>query len=121
MKKIVTICDKCGKQIDDAYVTLKYGTDEPLEYCEACGKRLRTALSAFLNIKSDPEPEGEPKPLPRPKKTERAKLDMPKVFALRKAGWTWQKIGDEFGVTDSTIINHVRAYQEVHKDDDDTV
>lgn len=122
MKKVIIVCDKCGKQIDDADVTLRFGTEEPMEFCAACGKRLKMALSThiqtFLNT---PEPEGEPKPLPRRKKTERADIDMPKVFALRRAGWSWQKIGDEFGVTDSTVINHVRAYQEEHKDDDDTV
>lgn len=43
------------------------------------------------------------------------KLDMGKVGALRKAGWSWEKIGDEFSVSAQTVINHWNAHQEANK------
>ncbi len=39
----------------------------------------------------------------------KADLDMGKVKALRKAGWTMAKIADEMGVTPGTICNRLKA------------
>lgn len=36
-------------------------------------------------------------------------LDMGKVRALRNAGWTFNKIGDEMGVSSQTIANRLKA------------
>lgn len=38
-------------------------------------------------------------------------IDMGKVGALRKAGWSWAKIGDEFSVSATTVMNHWEEYQ----------
>lgn len=39
----------------------------------------------------------------------RKTLDMGKVRALRKAGWTLDKIADEMGVSTSTIANRLKG------------
>lgn len=44
----------------------------------------------------------------RPVKT---KLDMGKVGALRNAGWSWEKVGEEFGVSAATVYQHWKAYE----------
>lgn len=42
------------------------------------------------------------------KKTyKRVQLDMGKVKALRKAGWSFEKIAEEFKCSTQTIINHL--------------
>ena len=38
----------------------------------------------------------------------RKKLDDGKMLALRRAGWTYQRIAEEMGCTDQTVINHIR-------------
>ena len=37
----------------------------------------------------------------------RVQLDMGKVKALRNAGWSFEKIADEFNCSTQTIINHL--------------
>ena len=38
----------------------------------------------------------------------RKKLDDGKMLALRKAGWTYEKIADEMGCSPQTVINHIK-------------
>ena len=44
-------------------------------------------------------------------KVERKKLDTPKMIALRKAGWTYDKIADEMGCSTQTVINHIKKQE----------
>lgn len=37
-------------------------------------------------------------------------IDIAKAKALRAAGWSYEKIADEFGCSTQTIINHMKAY-----------
>ena len=50
----------------------------------------------------------EPKQEQKPKKL----LDTPKMVALRKAGWTYEKIADEMGCSPQTVINHIKKVTE---------
>lgn len=63
---------------------------------------------AAVEAVPDPEP---PKPKPAPKKpTGRSggkKVDWGKAAALRKAGWSYDKIGDELGVSGVTVSAHL--------------
>lgn len=65
--------------------------------------------------KKEPEEVAKPKAAAKPKKKTvskaRKEIDMGKVGALRNAGWSWEKIGDEFSVSAQTVINHWNAYQ----------
>lgn len=45
----------------------------------------------------------------KPPVKEKAPLDMGKVKALRRAGWSYDKIGDEMGVSGPTISNRLKA------------
>lgn len=38
----------------------------------------------------------------------RQKLDDGKMLALRRAGWTYDKIADEMGCSPQTVINHIK-------------
>jgi len=60
----------------------------------------------------EPEPEPEPKK-PAPKKPAgKINIDMGKVKALRNAGWSYDKIGDEMGVSAQTIANRMKEYEQ---------
>ncbi len=55
-------------------------------------------------------PKAEPKKAPDPKKQGAKKdIDMGKVKALRKAGWTLEKIADEMGCSAQTIANKLKG------------
>lgn len=42
------------------------------------------------------------------KKSKKKPLDDGKMLALRKAGWTYEKIADEMGCSPQTVINHIK-------------
>ena len=56
----------------------------------------------------DPEPKKAPE-----KKTSSKKrpLDDAKMIALRKAGWSYEKIADEIGCAVQTVINHIKEFE----------
>ena len=37
------------------------------------------------------------------------KIDMGKLMALRKAGWSYEKIADEMGISPQTVANRLKA------------
>lgn len=53
------------------------------------------------------KPKAAPKAAPKPKK----ELDIGKVKALRKAGWTLEKIADEMGVSSPTISKSLKEVE----------
>lgn len=61
-------------------------------------------VKSFSNYQ---KPKKETASVLKKKKTPSSKrdLDMGKIKALRKAGWTLAEIGDEMGVTSRTISN----------------
>lgn len=63
------------------------------------------------SVKIEPMPEllqkEEPKTVKREPKNKKT-LDMGKVKALRKAGWSLDKIADEMGVSPQTIANRLK-------------
>lgn len=122
MRKITYFCDRCGKQItgnlirigahfidtaDEEIIDEEWGAD----LCRDCYEIVDDAT-----MKAIKEVEEKPKPAPKPKKPNnrpapnKVDIDMPKVFALRKAGWSLDKIGEEFGVSGQTVANHIAAY-----------
>lgn len=109
MKKIIYSCDYCGKEITEKVYTFVVGSrdgegiclsDSPLgswdpDICENCLDRFLMAVRPGKIL-----PEAEEK------KTDK-QIDMAKVFALRNAGWSLEKIGKEFGVSGQTIANRI--------------
>lgn len=113
MCKITYYCDRCGKKapsvVQIGYRTINVETGEPEDYefgaelCVDCFDLVDKATMAAVNTKEPPKVKKKP--------TGKKDIDMPKVLALRKAGWTFKMIGIEFGVTDQTIINRIRAWE----------
>ena len=104
MKKIIYVCDYCGKEIQEKVWTFLLGwrdeensvelNDSPLgvnDICESCMKKLLSAIA----------PPKEPKQPPK------KSVDMGKILALRKAGWTLERIGKEIGVSAQTVANRL--------------
>ena len=58
------------------------------------------------------EPEPEPKKSASKKPAGKINIDMGKVKALRDAGWSFDKIGDEMGVSAQTIANRMKEYEQ---------
>ena len=59
-------------------------------------------------VQEDPKPKKEkPADAKKPGKPKK-KLDDGKMLALRKAGWTYEKIADEMGCSTQTVINHIK-------------
>ena len=56
-------------------------------------------------VQEDPKPKKEK---PADAKKTKKKLDDGKMLALRKAGWTYEKIADEMGCSTQTVINHIK-------------
>ena len=46
------------------------------------------------------------------KTKKRVIIDIGKVKALRAAGWSYDKISEEFGCSPQTIINHLNSHKE---------
>lgn len=63
--------------------------------------------------REDPKPL-QPSDLLEPEPSEggrdKKKLDDGKICALRRAGWTWDKIADEMHCSAQTALNHYNAY-----------
>ena len=122
MRKITYFCDRCGEEIMGTVMRLSTcfvdpAADEVIdqdfgaELCRKCYEIVNEAtMKAIQNKEENPAPK--PKKInhrPAPNKVD---IDMPKVFALQKAGWSLDKIGEEFGVSGQTISNHIKAYNE---------
>lgn len=53
----------------------------------------------------------EPKKVQKKEPTNKKDIDMGKVKALRKAGWTLEKIADEMGCSAQTIANKLKGVE----------
>lgn len=51
----------------------------------------------------------EPKKVQKKEPTNKKDIDLGKVKALRKAGWTLEKIADEMGCSAQTIANKLKG------------
>ena len=136
MRRMEFYCDACGKRVErkdslfclelhecsiDKGETFQIQQGDLGDVCEECF----TKIYAFINgkkqdlEKEDPEEEPEAKE-EAPKKTrarkaqKRIQLDYGKMVALHRAGWTMNKIADEFGCSPNTIKAHMtKAYEAV--------
>lgn len=60
--------------------------------------------------KMDPEVKAQPKAQPK-QAAGKKRLDDAKMLALRKAGWSYEKIADEMRCATQTVINHIREME----------
>lgn len=101
----------------------------PLEDLQKAQVYLGWAIESFGTDKTEPIKTEKPKPKPAPAKPKKSakkpgpkkkQLDIGKMNALRKAGWSIPKIADEMGVSAPTIRKHLTAmeYPDPNKDGD---
>ena len=120
MRKITFYCDRCGKMVDGLkYQLAVYWTSEEdlnldpweletgADLCRDCYKEIDDMV-AFMVENPTIHFDGGKQIVPKdPKKqNNRAKLDIGKIGALLRAGWSMAKIADEMGVSAQTIANH---------------
>lgn len=114
MRKITYYCDRCGKVITDEVHILGHQVIDPdsgeltlqewgAELCKDCFEWVDAAtMTAIRDVRKEAPQKKTP--------VNKADIDMGKVFALRDAGWSLDKIGEEFRVSGQTIANHITAY-----------
>lgn len=132
MRKVQILCDRCGKQISGLPIHLipVYAVDvhgkkdeqdmppqikkqQGRDYCEECIVKILDFCN-FLPMEKSKNAEAavSPKADKTTKKSEKAhvkkiRLDMGKVMALKRAGWSNEQIADEFGTTPGTIATSI--------------
>ena len=139
-------CDRCGKLIDlDQYDNTGYikwswrnifdpadvSPDSPLEKCDYCEDCMNEIL-AFITTKPDTKPDTaepeKPETAPAPDQTPTVKtggpgpatkkFDIGKMQALRIAGWSYAKIADEMGCSQSTVYTRLAELEEKNEGKD---
>lgn len=123
MRKSIIYCDRCGRELqpsEKSYMltTFIYGEDresasdvcDGAELCETCYEAVDQAVAAAVQGVKE-----ELKEAPAEKKR---KLDLGKVEALRRAGWSQAKIADEMGVSIPTISKALKKIFGEETDDD---
>lgn len=118
MKRIIYYCDRCNQEITGNVMQLNTRVisapgltgDENLqgaELCAECYEIIDTAVAnAIRGTRPTSKPAAEPEPVPR--KSNKIKLDLGKIAALYRAGWTYEKIAREMGVSGQTIANRMK-------------
>lgn len=118
MRKIMYYCDRCGKQIQTDvvrilathYYTQDNNTDVPDDeeegamLCNTCNDIVDAAIVAAMKLVTLPDEKPKKKAWGGQNKKQ---LDLGKIAALRNAGWSLDKIGEEFSVSGTTIANHL--------------
>lgn len=114
----VILCDRCKclvNKSDLMVVFIKNETngDKDFELCKECSEKVIEFIKSGIRKTKDVEAkeeaeqaEEEVKESTRKKKEKKEKkepLDMGKVMALYKAGWTYKQIAEEMGTTAGTI------------------
>lgn len=133
---IKILCDRCNAEIGEheniGYIAIgtritkvSAGEDEVTlsgtefaenHYCQKCVEKIKAFIRSAEQTEEQKEdvalvkptnPETEPPQKPK----ERKKVDMGKILALRKAGWSYEKIADEMGLKPSTIPAYICNYK----------
>ena len=114
VKEIFAYANKTPKETEP--VAVEPDTIEPIS-CEpetpepkTSGKEETKAAAVSKETGSKVKKSIEPKK-EEPKKT----LDIGKIMALRKAGWTYEQIADELGTSKARIASAIYKYR--HKDE----
>ena len=139
-KKIIYICDKCGKSSEDeAFLKAAY----EYEICDKCFKKFDDHIKAFFEgfdakakipykkpeiieaipVKEEPKKAAEPKkeepkkaaePQKETEPSQRKRIDWDKACALKLAGWGNKAIADELGANlgsiNAGLYSHLDSY-----------
>lgn len=129
---VKVICDKCGAEITKdpirlnmTYVDVMTGDiEDPItskeqrerDYCELCAKAIlnfaeKPEVLRFEVAVKKKEKEHTTKELEEDQSKTKKKLDIGKIMALKKAGWSAAKIADELETTVQSIYSAVYTYK----------
>ena len=83
--------------------------------------RLEVVPETSKVVPAAPEKPGKTEKPEKAAKKERGtyakkEYDVPKMIALRNAGWTYEKIADEMGCPRSTVYRLIEQYMDEHPD-----
>lgn len=120
MKKTITICDKCQKQIPEGQAVELAGMMDICPKCWPKAKELLLGWIAGQNEKAADQEAGQDKQeavrkprskemKPRKNGKEANEPDFGKMQAIRDSGWTLEKIADEMGCEKSFMKEHTHA------------
>ena len=128
MRKVIYYCDRCGIQItghvsqlatvyfdaNDCDVINHDDVDYGADLCADCYNTIDDLIAKEIQTcKQLREKAAEVKAKSAEPKTNAKKvIDLGKVGALRKAGWSWEKIAEEFHCAPQTVINHWNKYND---------
>lgn len=116
MRKIIYICDRCGKELDinEPWMAVVYDEDR-MDFCEDCAGKVLDVINNFLTDQPKEEQQPEPQKRKRGGPNNKSRLDIAKIGALYAAGWSTSKIAAEFNVSTQTIRNHKEEAEAVYK------
>ena len=75
-------------------------------------KRCRDRSRSQDRRKSLPGGGSREEPTGKVSSTKRKKVDTGKLLALRKAGWSMKKIGEELGISEGSVFNYLKKLEE---------
>lgn len=71
-------------------------------------EKLNEEIPGTVKKMDPPKEEQKPAPIKAVKGGKKKQLDDGKMLALRKAGWSYEKIADEMHCAPQTVINHLK-------------
>lgn len=103
--------------------------EEKSDWREMIPDTLQNMLSGVMFFQREPalekpmiDSEEDPPPQPRTdeavvggKGKKKKPIDTGKMLALRKAGWSMKKIGDELGISESSVFNYLKKLEQEGK------
>ena len=124
MKQITYFCDRCGKKLDRIYKIIGHELEREtgdylenvgvdLDFCSECYHEIMSDLTEMHEKEEVDEPDEEvdeevDEPEEEATKPEKKVYDVKKMAALRKAGWTYKQIAEEFQCAVQTVANHLK-------------
>ena len=128
---VKVVCDKCGAEITKdpirlnmTYVDVMTGDiEDPItskeqrerDYCELCARSiLNYAEKKVVLIVEHPTIKPKKTEVKEPEEDQskpKKKLDIGKIMALKKAGWSAADIAEELGTTAQSIYSAVHTYK----------
>ena len=122
----VTICDRCGKRIEEKPMKIAIGRYESksgrivaedfsqkikdFDLCEECAKELTEF--AKEKQKEDEKKEEVKSVATSQKRGKKINIDIEKLVTLRNHGMTYKEIAAELGVSEATACARMKKYEE---------
>ena len=134
MRKTTFFCDRCGKmlsgnsqQLATRFLDTDTGEEVDHEYgadlCNECYRMIDDMIAFVVKNKMFKFSGGKLYNMAGAHVSSTAHnakpLDMPKVIALRNAKWSYDKIGEEFGVSGVTVKNQLEKYNKTQEEKND--